>query len=44
VIRYCGGAKISQMQCLFDGYKSGKDGLVMVPLGESINPPQASTF
>ncbi len=30
------------MQCLLLGYKSGKEGLVMVPLGESIRPPQAS--
>lgn len=42
VIRYWGGAIISQTQFLFPGYASGNDGLVMVPLLSSKNPPHAS--
>lgn len=42
VILHCGGARISQMQFLLAGYRSGKDGDVMVPLEASIKPPQAS--
>ena len=42
VIRHCGGAKISQIQFLLAGYKSGNEGDVMVPLDVSISPPHAS--
>ena len=42
VIFHCGGAKTSQMQFLLAGYKSGKEGEVMVPLTASIRPPHAS--
>jgi len=36
------GAIISHMQLLFPGYRSGNEGLVIVPLVASIIPPQAS--
>ena len=42
VIRHCGGAKISQIQFLLAGYKSGNEGDVIVPFDVSISPPQAS--
>ena len=42
VIFHCGGATTSQMQFLFAGYKSGKEGDTMVPLEASVKPPQAS--
>ena len=42
VILHCGGARISQMQFLLAGYKSGKDGELIVPFDASIMPPQAS--
>ncbi len=42
VILYCGGATISHVQVLLPGYISGKEGLVMVPFGESILPPHVS--
>ena len=42
MIRHCGGAKISQIQFLLAGYKSGNEGDVMVPLDVSISPPHAS--
>lgn len=43
VIRKPAGAVISQMQFLLGGYRSGKEGLVRVPLLASIRPPQASS-
>ena len=43
VIRYCGGATISQMQFLFGGYRSGNEGLTIVPFSVSMTPPQASS-
>ena len=42
VIRHCGGAKISQIQFLLAGYKSGNEGDVIVPFDVSISPPHAS--
>ena len=42
VILHWGGARISQMQFLFAGYRSGNDGDVIVPFEVSISPPHAS--
>lgn len=42
VILNWAGAIISHIQLLFPGYKSGNEGLVIVPLVASIIPPQAS--
>lgn len=37
------GAIISQMQFLLGGYKSGNEGLIIVPFVTSMTPPQASS-
>ena len=42
VMRYWSGATICHTQFLLGGYRSGKEGLWMVPAAWSMYPPQAS--